>query len=98
MRKILSITFSGRLIQQQDAAVANPAVIRANVPEQGRLLTFKRAVVVDTMADLGITIQTRIVDGASGGWRLAVLVFTAIGLAVLGLLARRLNVAHLQSV
>ena len=40
---------AGRLIQQQDAAVANPAVIRANIPEQGRLLTFKRAVVVDTL-------------------------------------------------
>jgi hypothetical protein len=40
-----------RLIQQQDAAVANSAAIRANIPEQGRLLTFKRAVVVDTWAD-----------------------------------------------
>jgi hypothetical protein len=25
-----------------------PAAIRANIPEQGRVLTFKRAVVVDT--------------------------------------------------
>ena len=37
-----------RLIQQQDAAVNNPAAIQANIPEQGRLLTFSRAVAVDT--------------------------------------------------
>src|SRR5262249_36575210 len=33
-----------RLIQQQDAAVTSPAAIRATLPEQGRILTFKRAV------------------------------------------------------
>ena len=43
-----------RLIQQQDAAVSSPAAIRASIPEQGRVLTFKRAVVVDTWADLQI--------------------------------------------
>ncbi len=43
-----------RLIQQQDAAVSSPAAIRANIPEQGRVLTFKRAVVVDPWADLRI--------------------------------------------
>ncbi|PYJ01824.1 MAG: hypothetical protein DME25_17410, partial [Verrucomicrobia bacterium] len=36
-----------RLIQQQDAAVTSPAAIRASIPEQGRVLTFKRAVLVD---------------------------------------------------
>ena len=41
-----------RIIQQQDAAVSSPAAIRASIPEQGRVLTFKRAVVVDTWADL----------------------------------------------
>ena len=39
-----------RLIQQQDAAVSSPAAIRANIPEQGRVLTFKRAVAVDPWA------------------------------------------------
>ncbi len=32
-----------RLIQQQDAAVTNPATIQASIPEQGRLLTFSRS-------------------------------------------------------
>jgi hypothetical protein len=77
-----------RLIQQQDAAVANPAVIRANIPEQGRLLTFKRAVVVDTWADLNIGLKARTVNVASWSVRLLVLAVTALVLAGLGLLAR----------
>jgi vacuolar-type H+-ATPase subunit E/Vma4 len=77
-----------RLIQQQDAAVANPAVIRANIPEQGRLLTFKRAVVVDTWADLNIGLKARTATAASWNMRLLVLAITALVLAGLGLLAR----------
>ena len=77
-----------RLIQQQDAAVANPAVIRASIPEQGRLLTFKRAVVVDKWADLNINLQARTTAVASWNVRLLVLAITALVLAVLGLLAR----------
>ncbi|HEV2692555.1 MAG TPA: hypothetical protein VG347_06625, partial [Verrucomicrobiae bacterium] len=82
---------AGRLIQQQDAAVANPAVIRANIPEQGRLLTFKRAVVVDERADLGINLQTRTVSAVSWSLRLEVMVVTALGLAGLGWLLRRVG-------
>ena len=82
---------AGRLIQQQDAAVANPAVIRANIPEQGRLLTFKRAVVVDTWADLNIGLHARITRAASWKARLGVLAVTAGVLAGFGLLARRLS-------
>jgi hypothetical protein len=81
-----------RLIQQQDAAVANPAVIRANIPEQGRLLTFKRAVVVDDWADLSIGLQTRAAGGAPWSLRLGVLVATALGLAGLGWGAGKLRV------
>jgi hypothetical protein len=77
-----------RLIQQQDAAVANPAVIRASIPEQGRLLTFKRAVVVDKWADLNIGLKARTTAAASWNVRLVVLAITALVLAVLGLLAR----------
>ena len=79
-----------RLIQQQDAAVANPAVIRANIPEQGRLLTFRRAVVVDTWADLGINLKAYQASGATA-WslRAGVLAVTALALAGLGLLGRR---------
>jgi hypothetical protein len=79
-----------RLIQQQDAAVANPAVIRANIPEQGRLLTFKRAVVVDTWADLDIGLQTRTLTIAPWNTRALILALTALGLAAIALLARRL--------
>ena len=83
-----------RLIQQQDAAVANPAVIRANIPEQGRLLTFKRAVVVDTWADLNIGLKAHTATIAPWNVRLLVLVITALVVAGLGLLARSATKAH----
>ncbi len=79
---------AARLIQQQDAAVANPAVIRANIPEQGRLLTFRRAVVVDKWADLDIKLQTRPANSVSGGQRLLWLGVTALVLAGFSLLTR----------
>ena len=46
-----------RLVQQQDAALANPAALRANIPVQSRLLVFKRAVLVDPNADLRLNIN-----------------------------------------
>ena len=46
-----------RLIQQQDAAVANPAAIRASVPEQGQSLLFVRSLEVNTWADLSVTLR-----------------------------------------
>jgi len=81
---------AGRLIQQQDAAVANPAVIRANVPEQGRLLTFKRAVVVDPWADLNIGLHARTASGMSRGARFAIIIIVVFVLAGFSLLARGL--------
>jgi hypothetical protein len=80
-----------RLIKQQDAAVANPAVIRASIPEQGRLLTFKRAVVVDTWADLNINLKAHTTAVAAWNVRLLVLAITALVLAALGLLARSVS-------
>jgi hypothetical protein len=77
-----------RLIQQQDAAVANPAVIRANIPEQGRLLTFKRAVVVDTWADLSITVLAHKTKAISWSARVAVLAAAGLVLAGFALLGR----------
>lgn len=79
---------ANRLIQQQDAAVANPAVIRANIPEQGRLLTFKRAVVVETDANLSIALRAHTVSGVAWGVRFAVLALVTLVLAGFGLLAR----------
>jgi hypothetical protein len=78
-----------RLIQQQESAAANPAVLRASIPEQGRLLTFKRSVVVDTRADLGIRLETRIAGVISWSTRLLVLVFVALALGALTLLSKK---------
>jgi hypothetical protein len=73
-----------RLIQQQDAAVTSPAAIRASIPEQGRVLTFKRAIVVDPWADLRIGLAATAVRAASWSIRFGILAAT---LAVLALLA-----------
>ncbi|HZV34257.1 MAG TPA: hypothetical protein VFB72_06735, partial [Verrucomicrobiae bacterium] len=67
-----------RLIQQQDAAVSSPAAIRANVPEEGRLLTFKRAVSVDPSTDLRINLETVATQAAPWGARLLVLALTLL--------------------
>ncbi|MDB6064760.1 MAG: hypothetical protein JWR26_968, partial [Pedosphaera sp.] len=77
-----------RLIQQQDAAVSSPAAIRASVPEQGRVLTFTRAVVVDSWADLQIRIGAGAARAASWGMRLLILASTVIILVLFGWGAR----------
>jgi hypothetical protein len=71
-----------RLIQQQDAAVSTASALRANIPEQGQVLTFKRAVVVDKAADLRIVIEAASAQIASGKTRLEILFVT---LVILGL-------------
>ena len=71
-----------RLIQQQEAAVAAPAAIRAAVPEQGRVMTFKRAVQVDTWADLRIDLETKVASTASLGARFTVLFSLAVFVAL----------------
>ena len=70
-----------RLIQQQDAAVSSPAVIQASIPEQGRLLTFSRAVAVDNWADLQIGLKAKAATAAPWLMRLAILAITALILA-----------------
>ena len=67
---------AGRLIQQQDAAVSSPSAIRASVPEQGRLLTFTRAVAVDPMADLKISLKTSAIQTVSWSVRMLTLLAT----------------------
>ncbi len=59
-----------RLIQQQDAAVASPAAIRATVPEQGRRLTFVRPLLVDTWADLRVELEAHAVESTSKSGKL----------------------------
>jgi hypothetical protein len=73
-----------RLIQQQDAAVSSPTAIRANIPEQGRLLTFSRTVAVDTWADLQVDLRANTLTSASWFARLLILLGTALVLALFG--------------
>ncbi len=77
-----------KLIQQQDAAVSSPAVIRANIPEQGQVLTFKRAVVVDREADLRIALEASVMPVASWKAKLCLLLCAALLMAGLRWLAR----------
>jgi hypothetical protein len=73
-----------KLIQQQDAAVSNPAGIRASIPEQGRVLTFKRAVAVEPWADLNIRLQASMARTAPFTVRLLVLAGTLVVFAIFG--------------
>jgi hypothetical protein len=80
-----------RLIQQQDAAVSSPAMIRASLPEQGRLLTFKRSVVVDPWADLNIGLKAVTAPTISWPLRIWALAATALVMLVFAGLARWLT-------
>jgi hypothetical protein len=62
-----------RLIQQQDAAVTSPAALRASIPDQGRVLTFKRAVLVDPRGDLKIDLRATAARAAGSTLRLLIL-------------------------
>ncbi len=75
-----------RLVEQQDAAVSSPATIRANIPEQGRVLTFQRAVAADKWADLNIGLKATAARAASSSERLLILAMTFVGMAFFGLL------------
>lgn len=77
-----------RLIQQQDAAVSSPTALRATVPEEGLVLTFKRAVLVDPWADLKIHLATKARHEASNAKRALVLGVTLVFLLVFAWLAR----------
>jgi len=76
-----------KLIQQQDAAVSNPAGIRASIPEQGRLLTFKRSVAVEPWADLIINLQASVERTASIAKRTLILAAALVVFAIFGLSA-----------
>jgi hypothetical protein len=80
-----------RLIQQQDAAVTTPAAIRASIPDQGRVLTFKRAVVVDRWADLKINLQAHAAKSASWGVKGLILGATLLVLIFFGWAGRSLG-------
>ena len=77
-----------RLVQQQDAAVSSPAAIHANIPEQGRMLSFSRAVLVDPWADLQIHIAVGQSRSASWSTKAATLAGTFLLFAIFGVMAR----------
>jgi hypothetical protein len=56
-----------KLVQQQDAAVSSASAIRANIPEQGRVLTFQRSVAVDREADLRLLLK--LASDKSSAWQ-----------------------------
>ena len=72
-----------RLIQQQDAVLPSPTAIRATLPEQGRVLTFRRTVQVDPSADLQIELRAVPVHAASWVSRFGVLVAITMAFAAL---------------
>jgi hypothetical protein len=80
-----------KLIQQQDAAVNHPAGIRASIPDQGRLLTFKRAVAVEPWTDLSIALTASIASAASFDTRLLILAATLLAFALFALALRTLR-------
>jgi hypothetical protein len=71
-----------RLIQQQDAAAPSPAAIRASIPEEGRKLVFRRALLVDPWADLHLELRAQAVPIVSAsarvGWLAAVLLVISL--------------------
>jgi hypothetical protein len=77
-----------RLIQQQDAAVSSPAAIRANIPEQGRVLTFTRAVEVQENVPLNVGLVASVARVAPWNTRLLILAVTMVILIAFGLAAR----------
>jgi hypothetical protein len=78
-----------RLIQQQDAAVSRPAALKATIPEQGRVLMFRRAVVVDPWADLRIRLATTAVQAVSWAARVLILASTILALLGIAFVARK---------
>lgn len=80
-----------RLVQQQEAAVSTPAAIRATIPEQGRVITFQRAIVVDTWADLRLQLAAQATQAAGGSVRFLILLGTFVVLAVLAWAGRSLR-------
>jgi hypothetical protein len=77
-----------RVIQQQDAAVAKPAALRASIPEQGRRLTFTRPLEVNTWADLKVRLEATARKPVTVGLKFGVLAITFLVAVVLGWLTR----------
>jgi hypothetical protein len=84
-----------RMVKQQDAALPAPAAIRATIPEQGRVLTFKRAVQVDKWADMRVEVEAKVARSASLGARFALLLGVGALVALAMFVGRRRNAGGL---
>jgi tetratricopeptide (TPR) repeat protein len=87
----VQLRLAERLVQQQDAAVPNPAAIRASIPEEGRTLTFSRTLLVDPWGDLQLQLKMRSPSTASRWTRLATLAAVFGMLVLLAWPARRVG-------
>ncbi len=77
-----------RLIRQQDAGVAKPEAIRANLPAQGKPLIFTGSLQVQSWADLRIKLDAKTKVTNPWASRFAVLALIFAGLGVLAALVR----------
>ena len=75
----------------EPSAVTAPTAIRAAIPQQGRLLTFRRTVQIDTTADLKISLQTTAKRTAPWGVRVTTLGAVFIAFVLLVWLAKTLG-------
>jgi hypothetical protein len=78
-----------RLIQQQDSAVSSPTALHASITEEGRVLTFKRAVLVDPWAELKLNLTISATQLAPGLAHTLILAGTALFVFVVLLLATK---------
>jgi hypothetical protein len=85
-----------RLIQQQDAAVSSPAALHANLTEEGRVLTFMRAVLVDPWAELKLNLTVSASQLAPWLVRALILGGTALLLSFLALIRTKFPVQAMQ--
>ena len=77
------------LIGHQDAALAIPEAIRANLPKEGQILTFKRSLQVNT--DMGLRLKIAAVRPTekAGLMHISLAVCLFLGLGLLGAVASR---------
>jgi hypothetical protein len=86
------VSLAEKLIQQQDAAVNHPVGIRASIPQQGRVLTFRRAVAVEPWTDLHLGLNATLARTASPNTQLLILAGVLLAFALFAAAARSLRV------
>ena len=80
---------AAKIVEQQDAAGANPTAIRASLPEAGRQLIFTRSLLVDPLSELTLHLDARARTAGSGGVRFLALLAAFAICAFFLLLPRR---------